>query len=57
VQETAASGSGALGLISAIKTVFPNFSVQILVGSDMLSMNRENHVVDKLSIFKKLPIF
>jgi hypothetical protein len=57
MQETAISGSGAFGLIFAIRTVFPNFSVQIPVGSKMLSTNRENHVVNKLSIFEKLPAF
>ena len=57
VQETVASRSRALGLISTIRIVFPNFLVRIPVGSEVLSANQENHVVDKLSIFEKLPAF
>ncbi len=57
MQEIAASRSRTLGLISAFKTVLPNFSMRILVGLEMLSANRENHVVDNLSILKNLPAF
>jgi hypothetical protein len=57
VQETTTLGSRALGLISAIRTVFLNFSMRIPIGLEILSANRENHVVDELTIFKKMPTF
>ena len=57
MQETTALGSRVLGLISAIRTVFPNFPMRIPVGLEILSANQENHVVDELAIFKKMPTF
>ena len=57
MQETAALGSRALGLISALTKVFPNFPMRIPLSSDMLSANRENHIVDKLALFEKVLAF
>ena len=54
VQEIVVLGSRPLGLISVTNIVFPNFPVRISIGSEMLSVNRENQVVDKLAIFEKL---
>ena len=41
-------------MISITNIVFPNFLVRIPIGLEMLSVNRENQVVDKLTIFEKL---
>ena len=57
VQETRASISRALDLISVTSIVFPSFLVQIQVSLGMLFTNRENHVVDKLAIFEKVLAF
>jgi hypothetical protein len=57
VQETRASRSRALDLISVTSIVFPSFLVQIQVSLGMLFTNRENHVVDKLAIFEKVLAF
>ncbi len=57
VQKTAAPGSRTIGLISAFRMVFPNFSVRILIKLDMLSANQKNHVVDEVAFYKKLLAF
>jgi hypothetical protein len=57
VQETIALRSKALKLIFFIRTFFPNFPVKILIGSEMLSANRKNQVVDKLVVFEKALAF
>uniref|UniRef100_A0A2N9FFB8 Uncharacterized protein n=1 Tax=Fagus sylvatica TaxID=28930 RepID=A0A2N9FFB8_FAGSY len=37
--------------------VFPNFSVRISVSLEMLSVNRENLVVEKVALFEKVLAF
>ena len=57
VQETAASGSRVVWLIFVFRMVFPNFPVRILVNSKMLFANRENHVVEEVSLYEKVLAF
>ncbi len=57
MQKTTALGSREVRLISTFMMVFPNFSVQILVSSEMLSANRKNHVVYEVALLKKVLVF
>ena len=57
MQETAASESRAVELISTFRMVFPSFMVRIPVSSEMLLMNRKNLVVDEVALFEKALAF
>jgi hypothetical protein len=57
VQETVASKSRVVELISTFRMVFPSFPARIPVSSNMLLTNWKNLVVDEIALFEKALYF
>ena len=57
MQKTVALESRLVGLFSTFKMVFSNFLARILLSSNKLLTNRNNLMVDEISLFEKAKAF